>query len=354
MGVGSGKKGYYNLVHQDRWVHAMSAKGFKQKDYMKNVIRFEDLNPDYPSSQMQGIVLEIKKPKNSQHGSYINEKIENTKRFYNGLLDNFGNRIKYEDIQKKFKQRLKEGNLNAKGVKTLCNIQPIRTKKLDARGNMNLLRLDPEYTVTTYSESTRNGFRHVAILFRNGYEVNKATANYLNRTWESYDFQTVLHKLLDKSFDKDKAKVLKEDLDKKSGRSLMAKGRVFDNVEKKDSGVRIIRGVNGWRIEDDKGKILFDRVFNDQYEAFSFYKQNRYSLNAKDNYMPKPPFKLLGVGFGKTRVRGGGKQEYGYIQAGDTKFYTDVPSLHLKQKEDTKSTGLRLGVFGELGAGVKQ
>jgi len=404
MGVGSGKKGYYNLVHQDRWVHAMSAKGFKQKDYMKNVIRFEDLNPDYPSSQMQGIVLEIKKPKNSQHGSYINEKIENTKRFYNGLLDNFGNRIKYEDIQKKFKQRLKEGNLNAKGVKTLCNIQPIRTKKLDARGNMNLLRLDPEYTVTTYSESTRNGFRHVAILFRNGYEVNKATANYLNRTWESYDFQTVLHKLLDKSFDKDKAKSLKEKIDTSRGRSLMAKythkisrGEVEANVKAIPLGTAILYKTKSvskdallGEIKNLAGKFdmneyarAYYNEFNSSFvlygnrglksqiayflsnvkaktleqkkakeELMKIYKDT--TLDAKGRYMPKPPFKLLGVGFGRTRVKQGGKQEYGYIQVGGTKFYTDVPSLHLKQKEETKSTGLRLGVFGELGAGVKQ
>jgi len=61
---------------------------------------------------------------------------------------------------------------------------------------------------------------------------------------------------------------------------LNAKGEVYDNVEKKDSGVSIVKGVNGYRIENDKGKILFDKVFNDQLEAFAYYRQNRYTLKA--------------------------------------------------------------------------
>jgi len=85
------------------------AKG--QKDYMKAVVRFEDLNPDYPSSQMEGIVIET--GRKFQDPRYINEKIDNTKRFYDGLLDNFGRRIKNPEIQKEFHQKLKEGRLDA-------------------------------------------------------------------------------------------------------------------------------------------------------------------------------------------------------------------------------------------------
>lgn len=120
-------------------------------------------------------------------------------------------------------------SLSAKGMKTkLC---PCKTVKKVfnlngySRGNMHTVTLDPEYSIVTYSEGTRNGFRHVAILMRNGYEQDKVYANYLNRTWESYEFQTVIHKLLRKSFDENKAKILMEDLDSKGGRSLMAKGK---------------------------------------------------------------------------------------------------------------------------------
>jgi hypothetical protein len=95
---------------------------------------------------------------------------------------------------------------------------------LNARGSMHTIQLDPEHSVITYSEGTRNGFRHVAILMHNGYEQEKASVSYLNRTWESYEFQTVLNRLFEKAFDKTKAKILMEDLDKKGGQSLMAKG----------------------------------------------------------------------------------------------------------------------------------
>lgn len=65
---------------------------------------------------------------------------------------------------------------------------------------MELKKLSKDYTVGLSSESTRNGFRHVAILFKNGRQIAKATANYLNRTWESYTYQSVLHKLIRKEF----------------------------------------------------------------------------------------------------------------------------------------------------------
>jgi hypothetical protein len=73
-------------------------------------------------------------------------------------------------------------------------------------------------------------------------------------------------------------------------------GEWLDAKGKKDSGVRIIKGVNGWRIEDDTGKILFDKVFNDQLEAFAFYKQNKYSLNAKQFSMYGSKWKVVEKG----------------------------------------------------------
>lgn len=49
------------------------------------------------------------------------------------------------------------------------------------------------------SESTRYGFRHLATLLVNGYERETAKACYYNRTWESYEFQSVLRQLCDKA-----------------------------------------------------------------------------------------------------------------------------------------------------------
>jgi len=132
MGKGRGR-GYYNMVTRDPYVHSMSAKGQKQRDLMRAVIRFEDLNPDYPSSQMLGIASEI--DQKYQHEPYIDEKIENTKRFYTGALDNFGRRIKNKDIQKEFKKRLKEGKLDAKKTQYRSLPEDMREQLQDLYGN---------------------------------------------------------------------------------------------------------------------------------------------------------------------------------------------------------------------------
>ena len=41
-------------------------------------------------------------------------------------------------------------------------------------------------------QSTRNGFKHVATVFDGNYRVSTATVHYLNRTWESYTYQTAI------------------------------------------------------------------------------------------------------------------------------------------------------------------
>jgi len=60
---------------------------------------------------------------------------------------------------------------------------------------MRIFNLDEVYSVACNSESTRNGFRHIAVLHKNGYEIARAKCTYLNRTWECYEFESVLLKL---------------------------------------------------------------------------------------------------------------------------------------------------------------
>ena len=57
------------------------------------------------------------------------------------------------------------------------------------------------------SESTRNGFRHLCELqTENGYTIAAAKVCYIHRTWEVYNFQTAIHKAIDKAhLDGDKA-----------------------------------------------------------------------------------------------------------------------------------------------------
>lgn len=49
--------------------------------------------------------------------------------------------------------------------------------------------------VICQSKNTRNGFKHEAeILNENGYPIGFAKICYLNRTWERYTFESVIHK----------------------------------------------------------------------------------------------------------------------------------------------------------------
>ena len=61
---------------------------------------------------------------------------------------------------------------------------------------MRIFKLDNEYSVVCETEKTRSGFRHVAVLTRNGSSISKAIKSYYNRTWERYQFQSVLIKLI--------------------------------------------------------------------------------------------------------------------------------------------------------------
>jgi hypothetical protein len=66
---------------------------------------------------------------------------------------------------------------------------------------MRIFKLDENYSVVCNFESTRNGFRHLATLTRGGYEIAKAKACYQNRTWEAYEFETVLLKIIGENFE---------------------------------------------------------------------------------------------------------------------------------------------------------
>lgn len=61
---------------------------------------------------------------------------------------------------------------------------------------MRIFTLDETYNVVCNFEKTRNGFRHIAVLHKNGFEIARAKCTYLNRTWEAYEFQEVLYKIV--------------------------------------------------------------------------------------------------------------------------------------------------------------
>ena len=66
---------------------------------------------------------------------------------------------------------------------------------------MKIFDLGDGYSVVCTSESSSTGFRHRAVLCRNGYSITKTTIPYYNRTWECYEFESILKKLVGGYFD---------------------------------------------------------------------------------------------------------------------------------------------------------
>ena len=65
---------------------------------------------------------------------------------------------------------------------------------------VSIMYFDLETSVGTYgvrceSVSTRNGFKHVAYVVEDGRITLQAKINYLNRTWERFEFEAVLNKI---------------------------------------------------------------------------------------------------------------------------------------------------------------
>lgn len=49
-----------------------------------------------------------------------------------------------------------------------------------------------EFTFVCEWRNKRNGFAHDCTVYRGTYEMRKESCHYLNRTWESYTYQSVM------------------------------------------------------------------------------------------------------------------------------------------------------------------
>jgi hypothetical protein len=65
---------------------------------------------------------------------------------------------------------------------------------------MKIFNLDKNFSIVCDFVGTRNGFKHTAILCRKGQEVYETKICYLNRTWECFEFESVLLKVIDERF----------------------------------------------------------------------------------------------------------------------------------------------------------
>ena len=73
---------------------------------------------------------------------------------------------------------------------------------------MRLFKVNEKINLIGERKKTRNGFKHEATLLIHGIERDKTKVNYLNRTWERYEFETALKKLVNetKELSKDEKK----------------------------------------------------------------------------------------------------------------------------------------------------
>lgn len=63
--------------------------------------------------------------------------------------------------------------------------------------SQRLFQVTPDLTISCTCEDTRTAFRHVAKIIRDGWMTGDKPVKicYLNRTWESFEFESVLEKL---------------------------------------------------------------------------------------------------------------------------------------------------------------
>jgi len=64
---------------------------------------------------------------------------------------------------------------------------------------MKTFKVNERITVECESKSNKRGFIHIAKLKINGITVQTSSIQWYNRTWESYDYESVLKQLVEKT-----------------------------------------------------------------------------------------------------------------------------------------------------------
>ena len=132
---------------------------------------------------------------------------------------------------------------------------------------MRTFKISKDLEIVCEWKKTRNAFKHEATLLRNGREVDKTKICYLNRTWERFEFDSVIKNLLSKTdylSKNQKTRALKKisgenekDLNNKFGTiaRISALGDVFGKTdkEKNDWKLKMIKkGLGaGFVVPDD-------------------------------------------------------------------------------------------------------
>lgn len=64
---------------------------------------------------------------------------------------------------------------------------------------MKSFKVSEHLEIVCEFKKTRSGFKHEATLLRDGAEVDKTKCCYQNRTWERYEFESVLRRIVEKT-----------------------------------------------------------------------------------------------------------------------------------------------------------
>jgi len=64
---------------------------------------------------------------------------------------------------------------------------------------MRIFKINPKIEIVCEWKKTRTAFKHEATLFKNGIEQIKSKICYINRTWERFEFQSVLIKIVNEA-----------------------------------------------------------------------------------------------------------------------------------------------------------
>lgn len=84
------------------------------------------------------------------------------------------------------------------------------------------------------ARNTRSGFAHDTEVSIDGEFVHKTSAHYINRTWESYTYQSVMKKALDELIDEEVRK-LRYGIKVQTGRQRLPKDYPLIGSEKLDA-----------------------------------------------------------------------------------------------------------------------
>lgn len=136
--------------------------------------------------------------------------------------------------------------------------------------NMKLFQLTKSYAIVCEWKKTRIAFKHEATILFNGSEVYKTKVCYQNRTWESYEFQSVLHKAISGYFTENGNVYIKivdgigrQYIDKELApfKALAALGEVLGTSQKEKNAFKqkALKAIPGISFPDD-----FDKLSDDE------------------------------------------------------------------------------------------